>query len=115
MTVMNSLKIVSAAVLMIAVTSLPYTADASSRFRGDNAGTGLYLIDTDGDGVGDTRPEPGTGMGANATNFVDADGDGVCDTYAAGGQQLLDGSGVSEDALQLQTQERIRLRTQTSR
>nr|WP_320049284.1 hypothetical protein [uncultured Desulfuromonas sp.] len=98
MTVMNSVKIVSAAVLMLAVTSLPYTADASSRFRGESAGTGLYLVDTDGDGIGDTRPEPGTGIGANATEFVDADGDGICDTYAEGGEQLLDGSGAAEAA-----------------
>lgn len=107
----------SAAALVLALTSLPLTAEASSRFRGDGAGTGLYLVDTDGDGIGDTRPEPGTGMGANAGSFIDADDNGVCDTYEAGGQQLLDGSGVPEDAIktQLQIKERIRLRTQTNR
>lgn len=79
-------------IAMIAAMAIPSLATAS-RFRGANAGTGTYMVDTDGDGIGDTRPERGTGMGAGAENFVDLDNDGVCDTYAAGGEQLLDGSG----------------------
>lgn len=99
-----------AATLVLACTSLPLSADASSRFRGSDAGTGLYLIDSDGDGIGDTRPEPGTGTGANAANFVDADNNGLCDTYEAGGQQLLDGSAIPADAAQS-----IRVRTRGNR
>lgn len=78
--------------LVVAVT-IPSFASAS-RFRGADIGGGAYLIDTTGDGVGDTRPQPGTGMGAGAAagNFVDADNDGICDTFAAGGKRVLDGS-----------------------
>ena len=78
--------------LAIALFTLPAHVEAS-QFRGADGGTCLNMIDTDGDGIGDTRPEPGTGVGAAATNFVDADENGLCDTYEAGGQQLLDGSG----------------------
>jgi hypothetical protein len=78
-------------IAMIAAMAIPSLATAS-RFRGADAGTGIYMVDTDGDGIGDTRPERGTGMGAGAENFVDLDNDGVCDTYAEGGEQLLDGS-----------------------
>ncbi|MEA3466329.1 MAG: hypothetical protein U9R29_10060, partial [Thermodesulfobacteriota bacterium] len=89
----------AAATLAIALCSLPGVAEASN-FRDAGSGTCLNLIDTDGDGIGDTRPERGTGVGANATHFVDADDNGVCDTYEAGGQQLLDGSAAPDDALQ---------------
>lgn len=89
----------AAATLAITLCSLPAVADAS-RFRGADGGTCLNMIDTDGDGIGDTRPERGTGVGDNATNFVDTDNNGVCDTYEAGGQQLLNGSGTPDDALQ---------------
>jgi hypothetical protein len=82
-------------IALIAAMGIPSLATAS-RFRGANAGTGIYMVDTDGDGIGDTRPERGTGMGAGSANFVDLDNDGVCDTFAAGGEQLLDGSGRPE-------------------
>lgn len=75
----------------------PMDADAG-RFRGAGSGTGAYLVDTNGDGVPDSRPTKGTGMGANALNFVDTNGNGVCDTFEAGGQQLLDGSGAAAAA-----------------
>jgi len=86
-------------IALIAAVAIPSLASAS-RFRGSNIGGGTYLIDTTGDGIGDTRPEPGTGMGAGAAtdNFVDADNDGIadawsgCDTFAEGGDRLLDGS-----------------------
>lgn len=80
-------------IALIAAVAIPSLASAS-RFRGVNAGSGTYLIDTDGDGIGDSRPVPGTGMGAGAAagNFIDANGDGVCDTFADGGERLLDGS-----------------------
>ncbi|MBN2644562.1 MAG: hypothetical protein JXR59_03690 [Desulfuromonadaceae bacterium] len=91
----RSLSLLSLTLMALLLCSLPA---AASQFRGSNAGSGdcLYLIDTDGDGVVDSRPTPGTGLGANAANFVDADNDGICDTYAAGGDQLLlqDGSGA---------------------
>jgi len=104
------------AVLTITLCTVP-TFSQASQFRGADGGTCLNMIDTDGDGIGDTRPERGTGVGVNASNFVDADNDGVCDTYAAGGQQLLDGSGMSDTALQteLQTQQQLRLRTRSNR
>lgn len=89
----NILKLTITA-LAAAIFFAPMTADAG-RFRGAGDGAGTYLIDTDGDGIGDTRPAPGSGMGRNAANFVDTDGNGLCDTYEAGGQQLLDGSGAN--------------------
>ncbi|MDY0190852.1 MAG: hypothetical protein RBR22_08970 [Desulfuromonas sp.] len=98
------------ALLTIAMCSAP-TLSQASQFRGADGGTCLNMIDTDGDGIGDTRPERGTGSGTNAANFVDVDNDGVCDTYAAGGQQLLDGSGVPDSALQTQQQQRLRTRS----
>jgi len=94
MKIANKLMTLTGIALLAALVMAPVNADAG-RFRGAGGGTGIHLIDTDGDGVGDTRPTPGTGMGANAVNFVDADGDGVCDTYAAGGQNLQDGSGAA--------------------
>jgi len=100
------------ALLTLTLCSVP-TFSQASQFRGADGGTCLNLVDTDDDGIGDTRPERGTGVGANASNFVDADNDGVCDTFAAGGQQLLDGSGVSDSALQ--TQQKLRLRTRSNR
>lgn len=80
--------------LAVGVFLTPMSADAG-RFRGTGGGSGTYLVDTNGDGIGDSRPTPGTGAGANATAFVDANADGVCDTLAAGGTQQLDGSGAS--------------------
>lgn len=79
--------------LAIGVFLTPMSADAG-RFRGAGGGSGAYLVDTNGDGIGDSRPTPGSGTGVNATAFVDANEDGVCDTMAAGGTQLLDGSGA---------------------
>lgn len=97
------------ATLAIALFTLPAHVEAS-QFRGADGGTCLNMIDTDGDGIGDTRPEPGTGVGAAASSFVDADADGVCDTYVEGGQQILDGSG-SLDATRNRIQTRTRTRT----
>lgn len=79
--------------LAVGIFLTPMNADAG-RFRGASSGSGAYMVDTDGDGVVDSRPTAGTGAGANATAFVDADGDGICDTYAAGGVRLLDGTGA---------------------
>ena len=99
------------AALAIGMFLMPPSADAG-RFRGANAGSGEYLIDTDGDGVGDERPTPGTGMGAGAAeNFVDADGNGICDTFEDGGQQLNDGTGIDEavaEKVQMQSRQRHR-------
>ena len=86
------LSLMSLALVTVLLSSLPALA---SQFRGSLGGSGLYLIDSDGDGIGDARPTPGTGQGAAATNFIDADNNGLCDTYEAGGQQLLDGSGAA--------------------
>ncbi|MGD9848566.1 MAG: hypothetical protein AB7T15_05705 [Desulfuromonas sp.] len=86
------LSLMSLALVTVLLSSLPALA---SQFRGSLGGSGLYLIDSDGDGIGDARPTPGTGQGVAATNFVDADNNGLCDTYEAGGQQLLDGSGAA--------------------
>lgn len=94
------------ATLAIGMFLMPQSADAG-RFRGADAGSGAYLIDTDGDGVGDTRPTPGTGMGAGAENFVDLDGNGICDTYESGGLQVNDGSG-SAAAAKVQSRKRSR-------
>jgi hypothetical protein len=101
------------ATLAIALFSVPAISQAS-QFRGADGGTCLNMVDLDGDGIAESRPERGSGTGANATNFVDANGDGECDTLAAGGQQLLDGSG---DALQtqLEAQQQLRQRTRTNR
>lgn len=57
-------------------------------------GMGINMIDTDNDGIPDSRPVPGTGTGMNTVDFVDVDNDGVCDTYLEGASQLLDGSGA---------------------
>lgn len=95
------------ATLAIALFTLPAQIEAS-QFRGADGGTCLNMIDTDGDGIGDTRPEPGTGAGVASSNFVDADENGLCDTYEAGGEQMLDGTG-SLDA----TRNRIQTRTRT--
>lgn len=97
------------ATLTLALFALPAHVEAS-QFRGADGGTCLNMIDTNDDGIGDTRPEPGTGVGAAATNFVDSDDNGLCDTYEAGGQQLLDGSG-SLDA----TATRVQTRAQRGR
>jgi len=82
--------------LVVALASVPFIASAG-QFRGAGAmqglGMGANLIDTDGDGIGDTRPVPGTGTGQNAEDFIDADEDGVCDFYIDGSSQLRDGSG----------------------
>lgn len=94
MKISKNIVAVTGITLMVGMMLVPVGAEAG-RFRGAGTGTGVHLLDTDGDGVGDTQPTPGSGMGVNAINFVDADGDGVCDTYAAGGQQLLDGSGAA--------------------
>lgn len=94
------------ATLAIALFTVPAHVEAA-QFRGADGGTCLNMIDSDGDGIGDTRPQPGTGVGAAATNFVDADGNGLCDTYEAGGKQMLDGSG-SLDATQNRMQTRAR-------
>jgi len=97
------------ATLAIALFTLPAHVEAS-QFRGADGGTCLNMIDTDGDGIGDARPEPGTGAGVASSNFVDADNNGLCDTYEAGGEQMLDGTG-SLDA----TRSRIQSRTRSSK
>jgi len=66
---------------------------SAGQFRGANYGDGQYLIDLDGDGIGDVQPEPGTGAGRGADNFIDTDNNGICDTYENGGLNLQDGSG----------------------
>lgn len=66
---------------------------SAGQFRGANAGDGQYLIDLDGDGIGDVQPAPGTGAGRGAENFIDTDNNGICDTYENGGLNIQDGSG----------------------
>ena len=100
------------ATLAIALFSVPAISPAS-QFRGADGGTCLNMVDTDNDGIGDTRPERGTGAGANATNFVDTDNDGVCDTFAEGAQ-ALDGSGAALET-QLKTQQQMRQRIKSGR
>ncbi|MBB5020846.1 hypothetical protein [Desulfurispira natronophila] len=64
-----------------------------TRFAGHQRGgnVGANFIDTTGDGVGDTRPERGTGAGARAAdNFVDSTGDGYCDNFDPEAERRFD-------------------------
>lgn len=98
-------------IALVAAVAIPSFASAS-RFRGADMGGGTYLIDTTGDGIGDTRPQPGSRMGAGAAagNFVDADNDGICDTCSEGGERLLDGSGRPDSAAVRQMREMRQVR-----